>query len=45
MNLEELIKNRHSVRRYKNIPLKNADIDKIKEYIQEINQKELSLPI
>ena len=45
MNLEELIKNRHSVRRYKNIPLKNADIDKIKEYIQEINQKELSFEL
>lgn len=32
MNLEELIKNRHSLRRYKNIPLKNADIDKIEPH-------------
>lgn len=36
MTIEELIKNRHSVRKYKNIPLKDNDIAKINEFINEI---------
>lgn len=45
MNIEELIKNRHSVRRYKDIPLKESDIAKINNYIKEINQNDLSFEL
>ena len=45
MNIEELIKNRHSVRRYKDIPLKESDIAKINDYIKEINQNDLSFEL
>ena len=36
LNMEELIKNRHSVRKYKDIPLKDEDIIKINNLIEEI---------
>lgn len=45
MEIEELIKNRHSVRRYKDIKLKDSDITKINEYIKEINQNDLSFEL
>lgn len=45
MNIEELIKNRHSVRRYKDIPLKESDIAKINDYIKEINNNDLSFEL
>ena len=39
--MEELIKNRHSVRRYKDIPLKDEDINKVNELLNEINKNDL----
>lgn len=45
MTIEELIKNRHSVRKYKDIKLKDSDINKINDLLNEINKKELSFEL
>ena len=45
MEIEDLIKNRHSVRNYKDIPLSNSDVSKINEFIEEINKKDLSFEL
>lgn len=43
--MKELIKKRHSVRKYKNEPLKDNDISKINELIDDINRNELSFKL
>ena len=41
----ELIKNRHSVRKYKDIPLTDEHITKINELLAEINKNDLSFKL
>lgn len=45
MTIEELIKNRHSVRKYKNVSLNDSDISKINEILKEINKNDLSFEL
>ena len=43
--MEELIRNRHSVRKYKDIPLKEDDIILINKILEEINKNDLSFKL
>ena len=45
MTIEELIKNRHSVRKYKKLPLVEGHVNKIKEMLNEINKNDLSFEL
>ena len=39
MDILEAVKNRHSVRRYMNISIKEKNVELLKEKIEEINEK------
>lgn len=39
--MEELIRKRHSVRKYKDVPLKDEDVIKVNELLNEINKNDL----
>ena len=43
--MEELIRNRHSVRKYRDVPLKEDDIISINKILEEINKNDLSFKL